>query len=162
MFQQSELTYLPFLFLSAPFHCSFMAPAAVGMTHAWNNGINAKAPRAPIVSNLDAGLIVTPERLKRDIVASIHKPVLWSSALDVMREQGVTRYVFVGPGKALANLARKEHKTGRWTGWDELEIGTVATEGCMQEAAELCQDLAGQHASSQSPSSSAAEVQVSA
>jgi malonyl CoA-acyl carrier protein transacylase len=119
-----------------------MAPAAAGMTHAWNHGVSAKAPRAPIVSNLDAGLILNPERLKRDIVASIHKPVLWSSALNVMKDQGVTRFVFVGPGKALANLARKELKSGKWKEWkDDVQFGTVATEECMRNTSELCGDL---------------------
>lgn len=89
--------------------------------------MTARAPRAPIVSNLDAGLITTPEQLKSDIVASIHKPVLWQPALDVMRNAGVERYVFIGPGKALANLARKEARTGTWKDWEELEIASVAT-----------------------------------
>lgn len=118
-----------------------MAPAAAGMTHAWNNGVSARAPRAPIVSNLDAGLILNPERLKKDIVASIHKPVRWSSALNVMRDQGVSRFIFVGPGKALANLARKEHKSGKWQDWKEVQFGTVATEECMAATSEMCRDL---------------------
>jgi len=120
-----------------------MAPAAAGMTHAWNHGVSARAPRAPIVSNLDAGLITTPDRLKRDIVASISAPVQWSSALEVMRsEGGVKRFIFVGPGKALANLAKKEVKSGNWRKYkDELEIGTVATEKCMLETSEMCRDL---------------------
>lgn len=130
-----------------------MAPAAVGMTHAWNNGVKAKAPRAPIVSNLDAGLILNPERLKRDIVASIHKPVLWSSALNVMRDQGVRRFIFVGPGKALANLARKERKSGIWKDWngqdgEEVQFGTVATEECMRDTSEMCRDLVEGYAES--------------
>lgn len=121
-----------------------MAPAAAGMTHAWNHGVKAKAPRAPIVSNLDAGLVTDPAILKRDIVASIHAPVLWSSALDKMKnEHGVKRFIFVGPGKALANLARKEMKSGTWKGEDGLEIGTVATEECMRNTSELCRDMMG-------------------
>lgn len=104
-----------------------MSPAAIGMRHAWEHGVTARAPRAPIVSNLDAGLITTPEQLKSDIVASIHKPVLWQPALDVMRDAGVERYVFIGPGKALANLARKEARTGTWKNWKELEVASVAT-----------------------------------
>lgn len=136
----------PFRFprmISAPFHCSFMAPAAAGMTHAWNHGVKAKAPRAPIVSNLDAGLASDPAILKRDIVASIHAPVLWSSALNKMKnEEGVNRFIFVGPGKALANLARKEMKSGTWKdNAHNLEIGTVATEECMRNTSELCRDM---------------------
>lgn len=120
-----------------------MAPAAEGMKHAWNHGVSAKAPRAPIVSNLDAGLVSDPEILKRDIVASIHAPVLWSSALDKMKTQeGVERFIFVGPGKALANLARKEIKSGNWKeDGERLEIGTVATQECMDLTSELCRDL---------------------
>jgi acyl transferase domain-containing protein len=122
-----------------------MAPAAAGMTHAWKHGVSAQAPRAPIVSNLDAGLITTPDRLIRDIVASISAPVQWSSALELMRNKGVKRFIFVGPGKALANLARKEVKTGNWRQEEGgLQIGTVATEKCMLETSRMCEDLVHQ------------------
>lgn len=139
----------------APFHCSFMAPAAIGMRHAWDHGVNAKVPRKPIVSNLDAGLITDPERLKCDIVASIHKPVLWQPALDVMKDEGkVERFIFVGPGKALANLAKKEARTGTWKDWKGLEIASVATLKDLQEVKEMCTDLTtpSQHANSTSAS----------
>ena len=102
--------------------------------------MTARAPRAPIVSNLDAGLITTPEQLKSDIVASIHKPVLWQPALDVMRDAGVERYVFVGPGKALANLARKEARTGTWKDWKELEVASVATLDDLKDLRESHED----------------------
>jgi malonyl CoA-acyl carrier protein transacylase len=120
-----------------------MAPAAHGMAFAWEHGVSAKAPSAPIVSNLTASLITTPERLKGDIVASIHKPVLWASALDVMKnEGGVTRFVYIGPGRALANLANKELKNGRWKdSKEDIEIIPVATMKDFEECAEECQDL---------------------
>ena len=127
--------------ISAPFHCSFMALAATGMRHAWEHGVTAKAPRRPIVSNLNAGLITDAETLKNDIVASVHKPVLWSPALEVMREKGVERFVYIGPGKALANLAKKESKTGIWKGWKELEIASVASPKDFEETSEMCEDL---------------------
>lgn len=127
---------------SAPFHCSFMAPAAHGMAYAWDHGVSAKAPSAPIVSNLTASLITSPERLKFDIVASVHKPVLWASALDVMKEQGVTRFVYIGPGRALANLANKELKNGRWKdSREDIEIIPVATIKDFEECAEECENL---------------------
>ena len=135
---------------SAPFHCSFMAPAAAGMTYAWDRGVKAKAPSKPIVSNLDAGLITDPEQLKKDIVASIYKPVLWAPALDVMRKHGVSRFVFIGPGKALANMAKKECNSGRWQALrDQLQIASVATLKDLQDVSELCRDLQQQQGSGQ-------------
>ena len=118
-----------------------MALAATGMRHAWEHGVTAKAPRKPIVSNLNAGLITDAETLKNDIVASVHKPVLWAPGLEVMREKGVERYVYIGPGKALANLAKKEYNTGNWKGWKEVEVASVATSKDFEETSELCQDL---------------------
>lgn len=118
-----------------------MAPASSGMTYAWNNGVQAKAPRQPIVSNLDGGLITDSNRLKKDIVASIHKPVLWAPAMDIMRSAGVSRFVYIGPGKALANLAKKECKTGNWQEYeDQLQIASVATMKDLSDVKELCSE----------------------
>lgn len=141
IWQQGSCRLTNSAFASAPFHCSFMALAAIGMRHAWEYGVKAKAPRRPIVSNLNAGLITDAETLKNDIVASVHKPVLWSQALEVMRDRGVVRYVYVGPGKALANLAKKESKNGNWKGWKELEIASVASPKDFEDTAEVCEDL---------------------
>lgn len=119
-----------------------MSPAAPGMTHAWQHGVTARDPIAPIVSNLDAGLIASSDKLVRDIVASIHKPVLWAPGLGRMLEEGVERFVFVGPGKSLANLARKEarHPASR-AKWEGKEILSVATQDDIDEVSLACQDL---------------------
>jgi len=128
----------------APFHCSFMYPAAPGMTHAWKHGVRAQDPRAPIVSNLDAGLITSKEKLMTDIVASIHKPVLWAPGMTRMLDADVERFVFIGPGRALANLAKKESRhpasAPRWKG---KEILSVTTEDDLRTVREACSDLVG-------------------
>ena len=126
-----------------------MQLAAIGMAHAWNEGVKAKAPRAPLISNVDATLVEDAEKLKSHIVQSLHVPVVWTQALDVMREHGVSRYIFLGPGKALANLAKKECKTGKWKDWSEVQVASVATRQDLEEVARLCSDFGKQTSQAQ-------------
>ncbi|GAA6035214.1 hypothetical protein JCM8097_006423 [Rhodosporidiobolus ruineniae] len=98
--------------VSAPFHCSFMQPAAQGMQAALTSpSISLHTPSSPLVSGLDASLITTPSSLVSNLVAQISLPVRWSTCLSAVTAQhGIRRLVFLGPGQALANLARRDAK----------------------------------------------------
>ncbi|GAA6005736.1 hypothetical protein JCM10207_005317 [Rhodosporidiobolus poonsookiae] len=98
--------------VSAPFHCSFMQPAAQGMQAALTSpSIALHTPSSPLVSGLDASLITTPSSLVANLVAQISRPVRWSTCLASLPSQhAVSRFVFLGPGQALANLARRDVK----------------------------------------------------
>ncbi|KAK4058035.1 [acyl-carrier-protein] S-malonyltransferase [Microbotryomycetes sp. JL221] len=94
--------------VSAPFHCSFMKPAAEGMRAALQT-VNVRDPIVPVVSCLDGSLIKTADNLITQLVAQIRLPVRWSQSLLNLEQQAqVSRLIFLGPGKALANLARKD------------------------------------------------------
>merc|ERR1712093_299155 len=84
------------------------------------------------------------EKLMTDIVASIHKPVLWAPGMTRMLDADVERFVFIGPGRALANLAKKESRhpasAPRWKG---KEILSVTTEDDLCTVSEACSDLVG-------------------
>ncbi|KWU45474.1 malonyl CoA-acyl carrier protein transacylase [Rhodotorula sp. JG-1b] len=98
--------------VSAPFHCSFMAPAATGMQAALSSpSISLHTPSSPLMSGLDASLITTPSSLVSNLVAQISLPVRWSTCLASLPTQHqIRRLVFLGPGQALANLARRDAK----------------------------------------------------
>ncbi|GAA5870144.1 hypothetical protein JCM3774_002603 [Rhodotorula dairenensis] len=98
--------------VSAPFHCSFMTPAAAGMQAALSSpSISLHTPSSPLMSGLDASLITTPSSLVSNLVAQISLPVRWSTCLASLPTQHqIRRLVFLGPGQALANLARRDAK----------------------------------------------------
>ncbi|BGO96621.1 Malonyl CoA-acyl carrier protein transacylase [Rhodotorula toruloides ATCC 204091] len=136
--------------VSAPFHCSFMAPAASGMHHALSSpSIRLLTPSSPLVSGLDASLITTPSSLISNLVAQISLPVRWSSCLSNLAEKhAVRRMVFLGPGQALANLARRDAKAlkearGEKEG-EETEVVSVATEADMERLRDMWEEEDGQ------------------
>ncbi|GAA6047848.1 hypothetical protein JCM3770_004672 [Rhodotorula araucariae] len=139
--------------VSAPFHCSFMAPAAAGMHAALtSSSIALHTPSSPLVSGLDASLITTPSSLVSNLVAQISLPVRWSSCLSSLpTTHGVRRLIFLGPGQALANLARRDAKllkeaeiaAGAARDGDETEVLSVATEKDMERLRETWEDEDG-------------------
>ncbi|GAA5857147.1 hypothetical protein JCM8547_009339, partial [Rhodosporidiobolus lusitaniae] len=136
--------------VSAPFHCNFMKPAASGMQAALtSSSISIHTPSSPIVSSLDSSLITTPSSLISNLVAQISLPVRWSNCLASLSQQhGIKRLVFLGPGQALANLARrdakmmKEAKVGGGEGV-ETEVISVATEKDMDALQERWEEEDG-------------------
>ncbi|KAM0793248.1 hypothetical protein ACM66B_000710 [Microbotryomycetes sp. NB124-2] len=111
--------------VSAPFHCSFMKPAADGMRAALRT-VDVKDPVVPVVSCLDGTLIKSADDLITQLVAQIRLPVRWSQSLDNLEQQAnVSRLIFLGPGKALANLARKDESV-------KSDVLSVATEADMK------------------------------
>jgi [acyl-carrier-protein] S-malonyltransferase len=94
------------LTVSAPFHCALMKPAEVRLTPELR-AVPASNPRVPVVANVDA-------EPKRDAAASIEalirqvaSPVRWEDVVRRLASEGVTRYVEVGPGKALSGMIKR-------------------------------------------------------
>ncbi|GJN91727.1 hypothetical protein Rhopal_004750-T1 [Rhodotorula paludigena] len=142
--------------VSAPFHCSFMAPAAAGMHAALTSpSIKLSTPSSPLVSGLDASLITSPSSLVSNLVSQISLPVRWSTCLASLPAQhDVRRLIFLGPGQALANLARRDAKLVKEAevaaGKDaaeaerrETEVLSVATEKDMDTLRDMWTDEDG-------------------
>lgn len=92
--------------VSAPFHCALMAPAARVVEHALAS-VTVRAPRFPIVANVDAQPNVDPVRTKELLVRQVDGAVRWEQAVRFMVEHGVTHALEIGPGKVLAGLAKR-------------------------------------------------------
>jgi [acyl-carrier-protein] S-malonyltransferase len=92
--------------VSAPFHCSLMAPAAEKLA-AELAGVRFAAPRVPVVSNVDAepnrDAARIPELLRRQVTA----PVRFTESVRRMAALGVTRVLEVGPGRVLTGLVAR-------------------------------------------------------
>jgi [acyl-carrier-protein] S-malonyltransferase len=94
------------LSVSAPFHCSLMAPVAEGLTRVL----------APVlVSPLTIGVIVNAtaevnqnsSRVKDLLVQQVTAPVRWEESMMKLRELGCGAALEVGPGKVLAGLLKR-------------------------------------------------------
>ncbi|KAH8920337.1 FabD/lysophospholipase-like protein, partial [Atractiella rhizophila] len=116
--------------VSAPFHCSFMEPAQEELKKVLVR-MEIKRPRKPIISGLHPAPLFEPSQLIEHLTNQISKPVQWTSALNYLRKEGCERMVYIGPGKALSNMARKEIQRGIWEANKEgeaTEIASLATE----------------------------------
>ena len=92
--------------VSAPFHCTLMAPAAKTMAQALAD-TNIHPPRVPIVSNVTARAESDPPRLRQLLVDQITQTVRWRESVQYMQEQGVTSIIEIGAGKVLSGLNRR-------------------------------------------------------
>ena len=92
--------------VSAPFHSALMAPAADVMAKALAE-VTLLPPRLPIVANVIAEAVNTPESLRHLLVEQVTAPVRWRESVLYMRDQGIDTMVELGAGKVLTGLARR-------------------------------------------------------
>jgi len=95
--------------VSAPFHCSLMAPAAQEMAYALADTV-IRPPFVPIVSNVTAKAVTEPSDIRRLLVDQITGMVRWRESVQFMKAQGVTEMVELGAGKVLAGLVKRIEK----------------------------------------------------
>lgn len=95
--------------VSAPFHCTLMAPAAKEMNDALNQTI-IHPPAVPVVTNVTAQGETDPNRLRQLLVDQITGRVRWRESVQWMGDQGVTRMIELGTGKVLSGLVRRINK----------------------------------------------------
>ena len=93
--------------VSAPFHCPLMAPAAEAMAEALGQ-VTISAPLAPLVANVTARPITSPDDIRRLLVAQVTGRVRWrESVLWMAGEGGVTRFAELGAGKVLTGMGKR-------------------------------------------------------
>lgn len=92
--------------VSAPFHCSMMAPAEKEMAAAIDP-VTFLYPQFPISQNFSGRLEDDPATLKKNLIAQITGPVRWVSCMHALNKDGVTALCEFGPGKVLTGLMKK-------------------------------------------------------
>jgi [acyl-carrier-protein] S-malonyltransferase len=95
--------------VSAPFHCSLMAPAAARMKTALAE-VTPSALGFPVYANVDAKPNAEAARVAELLVRQVDSAVLWDQTVLGMAEAGVTVALEIGPGKVLANMAKRIDK----------------------------------------------------
>ena len=92
--------------VSAPFHCSLMAPAAQEMAYALAD-TDIRPPCVPVVANVTAQAETEPADIRRLLVDQITGMVRWRESVNWMGENGVVEMVELGAGKVLSGLVRR-------------------------------------------------------
>ncbi len=92
--------------VSAPFHCALMAPAADAMRDALANSPPG-APLIPLIANVTAAKVTTPDEIARLLVEQVTATVRWRESVLAMAALGVDSFVELGAGKVLAGLVRR-------------------------------------------------------
>jgi len=96
--------------VSVPSHCSLMKDAAMEYKYSIDN-INFQMGSEKVLHNVDADYSSNIEEIKLKLVEQLHKPVLWTSTVQKMKESGVEKLIEAGPGKVLAGLTRRIDKS---------------------------------------------------
>ncbi|MEL6683047.1 MAG: ACP S-malonyltransferase [Pseudomonadota bacterium] len=92
--------------VSAPFHCSLMAPAADAMAEALAD-VQIASPAVPVVSNVLAEGVQAPDQIRSLLVEQITGSVRWRESVTYMAAQGVTEIYEIGGGKALSGMVKR-------------------------------------------------------
>jgi [acyl-carrier-protein] S-malonyltransferase len=92
--------------VSAPFHCALMEPAAQVMADALG-GVQITAPSVPLVANVRAEGVISPDVISTLLVEQVTGSVRWRESVSWMASQGVTEMWEIGAGKALSGMIRR-------------------------------------------------------
>lgn len=80
-------------------------------------------PTVPVVCNVDARAVKSPEDIRRSLADQVTGSVCWTASIEYMADQlGIERFVELGPGGVLAGLVGRIRK-----GLPVLSISNVAT-----------------------------------
>ena len=92
--------------VSAPFHCSLMAPAADAMHEALGEA-DIAAPRLPLIANVTAAKVTAPQEIRDLLVRQVTGTVRWRESVQTMTALGVDSFVELGAGKVLSGLCKR-------------------------------------------------------
>ncbi|WP_416695830.1 ACP S-malonyltransferase [Candidatus Pseudothioglobus sp. Uisw_050_01] len=96
--------------VSVPSHCSLMKDAAMEYKYSVDN-INFQIGDKKVLHNVDADYSSNIDEIKSKLVEQLHKPVLWTSTVQKMKNSGVEKLIEAGPGKVLVGLTRRIDKS---------------------------------------------------
>jgi [acyl-carrier-protein] S-malonyltransferase len=104
--------------VSAPFHCSLMAPAATRLARELET-VTPAAPRFPVVRNVDGGVTRKAADVRPFLLRQVASPVRWTDCVRRLAEEGAGLFVEVGPGRVLTGLVKRIVEAARGVSVEE-------------------------------------------
>lgn len=96
--------------VSGPFHSSLMMPAGEELREFFKE-FSFKNAKVDIVCNTDVIARRHAEEIKEELYQQTFGPVRWVETINKLKDEGVTTFYEIGPGKVLAGLVKKIDKT---------------------------------------------------
>ena len=106
--------------VSAPFHCALMMPAQERL-EADLKELKYSSFASPIVHNVDAAANDDPANVCERLTRQVSSPVRWLQSVKKMSENGVEKFVEIGPGKVLTGLVRQIRKDAAYANVENTE-----------------------------------------
>ena len=94
------------LSVGGAFHSPLMQPAKEELEAAII-ATKFNTPRCPVYQNVDAKPHTDPEEIKKNLIAQLTSPVLWTKSVQNMSADGVSEFTECGPGNVLQGLIKK-------------------------------------------------------
>lgn len=92
--------------VSGPFHSPLISNAAKKLQVEVDK-VEFKTPSIPIVQNVTAEYETNPKTIKENIIKQITSPVRWVESITNMNNNGIDKFIEVGPGKVLTGLIKR-------------------------------------------------------
>ena len=92
--------------ISIAAHSSLMASASAEFAEAVAS-TSLNQPIVPIIGNVSAEPLTTPEDIRQELKAQLTSPVQWTSSMRYLLNKGVITFVEVGPGEVLLALVKR-------------------------------------------------------
>lgn len=88
------------------FHSPLMEPAKQELQQAIEQ-THFSEPICPVYQNVNAQAVSSAEEIKKNLIAQLTAPVLWTQSVQAMRKDGAVEFTEVGPGNVLQGLIKK-------------------------------------------------------
>jgi [acyl-carrier-protein] S-malonyltransferase len=98
------------LAVSVPSHTPLMREASERLAVRMLD-VQWRAPRIPVVQNVDGRIHEGPESIRDALVRQLYLPVQWTTCVQTLAAHGITRVAECGPGKVLSGLVKRIDKT---------------------------------------------------
>ena len=98
--------------VSAPFHSTLMAPAAIKLA-AELDKVELVDAAFPVAANVNGKLETSAAAIKANLVAQADHPVKWIACVEAMKNFGAETFIECGPGKTLCGFNRRIDKSIR-------------------------------------------------
>ena len=92
--------------VAGAYHSALMATAQPKLDSALS-GVSLQSPLVPVVSNVTAQAHGTPAEIRALLVRQVTSPVRWEESMRHLLAQGFTRFIELGPGKALSGFMKR-------------------------------------------------------
>ena len=109
------------LSVGGAFHSGLMEPAKDGLVAAVD-ALKFKDPTVPIVANCTGKPLTKGEEAKQELISQISSCVQWKQSMDYMIGSGVSSFVEVGHGRALAGMVKRIDRSA-----EAVSVGDIAS-----------------------------------